>query len=110
MVTCRCVGGPLDGLVFEDAAPPPVYARTDVGEVYILDDSPDADEGLYFHVSAELLARYPVTMGYALEGSTLGELERGVRFLRLFGHGDHAPLFARVGRGGRVVGIQSSTR
>lgn len=110
VVTCRFVGGPMDGLVAEQDETPPVYAREDVGEVYVLDDAAEPGEAVYAHVSAELLARYPVTMGYALDGSTLAELERGVRFLRLFGHGDSAPLYARAGAGGRVVGIQSNPR
>lgn len=105
MVICTCHGGPLDGLTFEADDPPPVYARPTDGAVYFRDTATD-----YAHVSAERLARNPITIGYALDGSVLGELATGIVHLRLFGHGDHAPVYARAGRGGRVVGIQSNPR
>lgn len=110
MVTCTCRGGPLDGLSFEEEQPPPVYARADVGEVYLLDSA--AADGVvdYVHVSAELLARHPVQVGYALESSTLVELERAIAFVKLFGHGSPAPLYARADMRGRVVGIQPNPR
>ena len=110
MVAVVCVAGPMDGLRFEEEQPPQVYARQEDGGVYLRDgEAADGAVRMSF-VSAELLARHPVTIGYALDGSTLGEAAAAVAFLRLFGHGDHAPVFARVGRGGRVVGMQSNPR
>lgn len=103
MVTCWCVGGPLDGLRFEEEQPPPVYARVEDRAVYFHNGG-----GEYVHASAERLARHPVTIGYALDGSVLGELATGLAHLRLFGHGDGAAVYARTRSRGRVAGIQSN--